>query len=178
MRQYLRFILVLAILFITDPGFAYPLDAYPETGIRRVEAARLAVFGKMRGRRQPPGALLPAMLVDLRLLDHPDLILPEPDPQFSAGVLKLLGNKADRYGVAVLDLSDIDVLDLSDIDNPRYAEHRADYKQNVGSVGKIAVAMALFQALADCFVKPLSPQMNSSSGIITRCDSGIPIPAP
>ena len=143
MKQYLRFIYVLAILAITDPGFAYPLDAYSETGIRRIEAARLAVFGKMRGRRQPPGALLPAGLVDLRLLDHPDLVLPEPDPEFTARVLKLLGDKADRYGVAVLD--------LSDIDNPRYAEHRADYKQNVGSVGKIAGALALFQALADIY---------------------------
>ena len=127
MKQYLRFITVLVILAITDPGFAYPLDAYPETGIRRIEAARLAVFGKMRGRRQPPGALLPASMVDLRLLDHPNLVLPEPDPEFTARVVELLGDKADRYGVAVLD--------LSDIDNPRYAEHRADYKQNVGSVG-------------------------------------------
>jgi hypothetical protein len=143
MKQYLRFIYVFVILAITDPGFAYPLDAYPETGIRRIEAARLAVFGKMRGRRQPPGALLPANLVDLRLLDHPNLVLPEPDPEFTARVLKLLGDKADRYGAAILD--------LSDIDNPRYAEHRADYKQNVGSVGKIAVAMALFQALADIY---------------------------
>ncbi|MGD8963071.1 MAG: peptidoglycan-binding domain-containing protein [Desulfobacterales bacterium] len=143
MKHYLRFIFALAILSITDPGFTYPLDAYPDTGIRRVEAARLAVFGKMRGRRQPPGALLPASLVDLRLLDHPDLVLPEPDPEFTARVVKLLGNKADRYGIAVLD--------LSDLDHPRYAEHRADYKQNVGSVGKIAVAMALFQALADVY---------------------------
>jgi hypothetical protein len=143
MKQYLRFITVLVILAITVPGFSYPLDAYPETGIRRIEAARLAVFGKMRGRRQPPGALLPTKMVDLRLLDHPDLVLPEPDPEFTARVVKLLGDKADRYGVAVLD--------LSDIDNPRYAEHRADYKQNVGSVGKIAVALALFQALADIY---------------------------
>jgi hypothetical protein len=143
MKQFLRFIYVLLIISITNPGFTYPLDAYPETGIRRVEAARLAVFGKMRGRRQPPGALLPSRLVDLRLLDHQDLELPEPDPEFNAGVLQLLGNKVDRYGIAVLD--------LSDLDHPRYAEHRADYKQNVGSVGKIAIAMALFQALADVY---------------------------
>ena len=143
MKHYLRLIFVLAALSITDTGFTYPLDAYPDTGIRRVEAARLAVFGEMRGRQQPPGALLPSHLVDLRLLDHPDLVIPEPDPEFTARVLELLGDRADRYGVAVLD--------LSDIDNPRYAEHRADYKQNVGSVGKIAVALALFQALADIY---------------------------
>ncbi|MBT8367948.1 MAG: hypothetical protein KJP23_24905, partial [Deltaproteobacteria bacterium] len=94
MKHYLKFIFVLAILSITDPGFAYPLNAYPDTGIRRVEAARLAVFGKMRGRRQPPGALLPNSFVDLRLLDHPDLVIPEPDPEFTARVVKLLRDRA------------------------------------------------------------------------------------
>ena len=143
MKHYLSFFCVLLLLSIPDLCVAYPLDAYPETGIRRIEAARLAVLGKMRGRSQPPGALLPTSLVDLRLLDRPDLELPEPDPEFSARVLQLLGDKADRYGVAVLD--------LSDLDHPRYAEHRADFKQNVGSVGKIAVAVAVFQALADMY---------------------------
>ena len=143
MKHYLIFFYGLLLLSISNLGFAYPLDAYPETGIRRVEAARLAVFGKMRGRQQPPGALLPTNLVDLRLLDHPDLKLPDPDPEFTARVLQLLGKKADRYGIAVMD--------LSDLDHPRYAEHRADYKQNVGSVGKIAVAVAVFQALADIY---------------------------
>jgi hypothetical protein len=143
MKRIPHFLYILLFLSITNSGFGYPLDLYPETGIRRIEAARLAVFGKMRGRRQPPGALLPANLVDLRLLDHPDLKLPEPDPEFTARVLELLGDKADRYGVAVFD--------LSDLDHPRYAEHRADFRQNVGSVGKIAVAVALFQALADIY---------------------------
>jgi hypothetical protein len=143
MKNYLSFFCVLLLLSFSDLCIAYPLDAYPETGIRRIEAARLAVLGKMRGRSQPPGALLPTQLVDLRLLDRPDLELPEPDPEFSARVLQLLGDKADRYGVAVLD--------LSDPDHPRYAEHRADFRQNVGSVGKIAVAVAVFQALADMY---------------------------
>jgi len=143
MKHYLSLFCVLLFLSIPDLSVAYPLDAYPATGIRRIEAARLAVLGKMRGRSQPPGALLPTSLVDLRLLDRPDLELPEPDPEFTARVLQLLGDKADRYGVAVLD--------LSDPDHPRYAEHRADFKQNVGSVGKIAVAVAVFQALADMY---------------------------
>ena len=143
MKHYLSFFCVLLVLSISDLCVAYPLDAYPATGIRRIEAARLAVLGKMRGRQQPPGALLPTNLVDLRLLDRPDLELPEPDPEFTARVFQLLGDKADRYGVAVLD--------LSDPDHPRYAEHRADFKQNVGSVGKIAVAVAVFQALADMY---------------------------
>ena len=143
MKQFIIYTCALMIVFITESGFTYPLDAYPETGIRRVESARLAVLGKMRGRQQPPGALLPNRLVDLRLLDRQDLELPEPDPEFASRIHQLLGDRADRYGVAVLD--------LSDLNNPRYAEHRANYKQNVGSVGKIAIAVALFQALADIY---------------------------
>lgn len=143
MNRLLGVFYLLILIILADTGFAYPLDAYPQTGIRRLEAARLAVFGKMPGRPQPPGALLPAALVELRLQDQPDLKLPEPDPEFSERVRQLLGDKVDRYGVAILD--------LSDLDRPRYAEHRGDFRQNVGSVGKIAVAVALFQALADIY---------------------------
>jgi hypothetical protein len=120
---------------------AYPLDGYPETGIRRVEGARLTNEGIVPGRKQPAGALLSTAEVDLRLLDYPDLELPAPDPAFTAQVLKLLGNNRGRYGVAVLD--------LTDPAQPRYAEHRGDHRQNVGSVGKLLVALGLFQALAD-----------------------------
>jgi hypothetical protein len=143
MKLYAKCIYVVLILCFPNLVYAYPLDGYAETGIRRVEAARLAVLGKMRGRQQPPGALLPTNLVDLRLLNYPDLELPEPDPEFTAQVRALLGENASRYGVAVLD--------LSDPDQPRYAEHRADFKQNVGSVGKIIAALAVFQALADIY---------------------------
>ena len=143
MKHYPVIFLIFLVLVIPDLSVGYPLDAYPATGIRRIEAARLAVLGKMRGRQQPPGALLPAGLVELRLLDRPDLKLPKPDPEFTDRVLQLLGDKADRYGVAVLD--------LSDPDHPRLAEHRADIRQNVGSVGKLAIALAVFQALADSY---------------------------
>ena len=134
------FVLFLAAV-LPGIGQAYPLDGYAETGIRRLEASRLAHEGVIKGAQQPPGALLPTTEVDLRLLNHRDMDLPAPDPEFTAQVRRLLGGNADRYGLAVLD--------LSDPDNPRYAEHRGDYTQNVGSVGKLVVALAIFQALAD-----------------------------
>ncbi len=143
MKYWLSFFCLALLLSIAERGAAYPLDAYSATGIRRLEAARLAVSGKMRGQQQPPGALLPTELVDLRLLDYPELKLPDPDPDFTDRIIRLLGDKGDRYGVAVLD--------LSDPANPRYAEHRGRFRQNVGSVGKLAVAVAVFQALADIY---------------------------
>lgn len=131
------------VLGLTPPVLtrAYPLDGYTETGIRRLEASRLADEGLIHGAKQPPGARLATPQVDLRLLDFPDFELPPPDPELTKQITNLLGSNADRYSIAVLD--------LSVPTQPRYAEHRGDHKQNVGSVGKLVVALAIFQALAD-----------------------------
>jgi hypothetical protein len=132
---------VLAAALAPAALLGYPLDGYEETGIRRVEGARLANEGLAEGVRQPPGALLTTEQVDLRLLGHRDLDLPAPDPEFTAQIVELLGAQTGEYGVAVLD--------LTDPDHPLYAEHRGHDRQNVGSVGKLVSALAYFQALAD-----------------------------
>ncbi len=141
---------------------AYPIDGYAETGIRRVEGARLAHEGLAKGGKQPPGALLTTEQVDLRLLDYKDMDLPAPDPAFTAQVLKLLGQDAERYGVAVLD--------LSNPDKPRYAEHRGDFRQNVGSVGKLLVALGLFQALADAWPEDIEQRVRVLRDTIVTAD--------
>jgi hypothetical protein len=144
LRRTLLSISCAALTVLAAPLGAYPLDAYPETGIRRVEGSRLAHEGIIRGRRQPPGALLPLRQVDIRLAgSNLPLKLPPPDPQFTAEVVSLLGPEASHYGIAVLD--------LSDPQHPHYAEYRGEITQNVGSVGKIVVALAIFQALADIY---------------------------
>jgi len=134
---------LLALLIATTAG-AYPLDGYESTGIPRLEGYRLAQKDKKSQRlRQPPGALLNTRQVDLRLLDHPDLEIPPPDPAFTSQVVSLLGDEADLYGLAVLD--------LTDVRHPRYAEHRGLELHNPGSVGKLMVALGVFQALADIY---------------------------
>jgi hypothetical protein len=132
---------ILAALSGIQTVIGYPLDGYEETGIRRVEGARLANEGLAKGGSQPPGAMLTTEQVDIRLVDYPDLSLPAPDPEFTAQIKSLLGENADRYGIAVLD--------LTDLENLRYAEYRGDHRQNVGSVGKLLAALGMFQALAD-----------------------------
>lgn len=134
------FILATSLAAISG-AFAYPLDGYEDTGIRRVEGARLANEGKAVGGFQPPGAQLSTEQVDLRLLDRRDMELPEPDPEFTARIEAILGDMVDRYNFAILD--------LSNPDQPRFAELRGDTTQNVGSVGKLLVALGYFQALAD-----------------------------
>src|SRR5262245_18632932 len=131
------------LALISSSLSAYPLDGYADTGIRRVEGSRRANDGLVRDNKQPPGALLPTSAVNLWLTGQPDLVLPPVDPALTARVVALLGDKADRYGIALLD--------LTDSAHPVYAEHRGDFGQNVGSVGKLVVALALFQALADTY---------------------------
>jgi len=131
------------VVLAAGAASAYPLYGSDASGIRRLEAARLAHQGAIPGRMKVKGELLPLEQVDLRLLERPDLRLPEPDRGFTRQIVALLGDKADRYQVAVLD--------LSDPDRPRYAEYRGNVRANPGSVGKLAVALALFQALADAY---------------------------
>lgn len=136
---------VLAAFLVLAPvvAGAYPLDGYEDTGIVRLEAYRLAQEGKVSALKLPPGAMLPGNDIKLRLADNPDFALPAPDPQWNAKLGSLLGDEADRYGIAILD--------LSDPDQPHYGEHRAAELQNPGSVGKVAVALAVFQKLADIY---------------------------
>ena len=122
---------------------AYPLDGYDSTGIGRLEAQRLVQEGKKPGKKRPSGELLPLSKVNLRLLDQPEFRLPKADPALTEQVKKMLGSEVDRYGIALLD--------LSDPAHPRYAEWNGNQHQNPGSVGKILVALGIFQALADIY---------------------------
>ena len=71
-------------------AFAYPLDGYPETGIRRLEGLRLANEGVVKDVKQPPGAMLGLKDVDLRLRGQ-TFDLPAPDPEFTRQVNGILG---------------------------------------------------------------------------------------
>ena len=143
MRGRLPLVFALAAVLGAGPASAYPLDGYPATGILRLEAYRLAQEGKVRGPQEPKGALLGLEQVDLRLTRRPNLALPASDPQLNAALAAFLGEEAGRYGIAVMD--------VSDPEKPRYGEIQGDYRANPGSVGKLLVALAVFQALADIY---------------------------
>ena len=143
-------------------GWSYPLDGYPDTGILRLEGFRLAQEGKVRGIRLYSGALLNHDQIDLRLLLQKGLGTPEPDPEFTTKVQNFLGNEADRYAVAVLD--------LSNPKQPLYAEHRGDARANPGSVGKIIVALGVFQALADIYPEDLDARLRVLQNTVVTAD--------
>ncbi|MFT4560790.1 MAG: hypothetical protein ACI9BW_000525 [Gammaproteobacteria bacterium] len=138
--------------FYQFSAHAYPIDAYEKTGIGRLEYMQRVQNDVLKGTKQPQGALLTTAQVDIRLLDKPDMELPPNDGVFRRQVEGLLGKYADRYGVSVLD--------LSDAENPRYAEVNGDVARNPGSVGKLVVALGLYQALADLYPHDLTARWN------------------
>jgi len=160
-RTVLRELVVLAGVLAATGAAAYPLDGYDETGIRRLEGNRLANEGVVSDVKQPPGALLGAKDVDLRLAGQ-SFDLPPIDPDFTRQITALLSGGMDGYGLAVLD--------LSDPARPRYAEHRGAHRQNVGSVGKIVVALALFQALADSYPNDIAGRKRVLKTTIVTAD--------
>ena len=152
----------LAVGLAAGPAAPYPLDGYPETGIRRLLGISLAIQGVIRDVAQPRGARLGMSEVDLRL-EGQTLDLPPADPAFTAQVTALLSGRLDSYSIAVLDLTDPAA--------PRYAEHRGDQKQNVGSVGKIVVALALFQALADAYPDDIESRRRVLRATVVTADA-------
>ena len=133
-----------ASLIITAPlNIAYPIDGYEDTGIRRVEGYRRITAGEIPGIKLPQGGRLNTAAVDLRLTQQMQSGLPVVDQQLSQEIKQLLGKDAAHYGLALLD--------YSDPNNMVYAEVNADYRQNVGSVGKLDGALGFFHALADVY---------------------------
>ncbi len=132
-----------ALCALPQLALGYPLDAYEQTGMLRLEAYRLAQTAKVKGRLLPPGAQLKSEDIELRLIDQPNFEIPAPDAALSASLEALLREDADGYSIAMLD--------LTDPAKPRYAGHNAEQNQNPGSVGKLMVGLAWFQALADAY---------------------------
>ncbi len=144
MPRALSLALSLAILLAPVPGaVGYPVDGTEHTNITRLEAYRLAEDFLVEGGHMGKGQFFDMDEVKLRLLHRPDFRMPDRDPDFEATIKGILGRDAPAYGIAVLDLSDPDA--------PRYAALNGDNPQNPGSVGKIMVALAWFQALADLY---------------------------
>ena len=137
-----RIPLLVVSLLLTSFSYGYPIDGYDETGIRRLEYYRLSQTGEVQGKELFQGAMLDNAGVVPRLLGQSH-DLPPTNTDLSKQLARLIPSEPDRYSIAVLD--------LSDQNNPVYAEHNGGYIANVGSVGKVLVALALFKKLKDIY---------------------------
>ena len=143
MNQPVRLTIMALLTVMAGSVDPYPLYGSEERGIARVEADRLMHEGIISGRQKLPGELLTLEQVDIRLTRHQALTIPAQNPMLSAAIRALLGERSHQYAIAVLA--------MSDPDHPVYATHAAQRPRALGSIGKVIVAMALFQALADVY---------------------------
>lgn len=149
LQRYLAAALAVALLGagLPSPADSYPLDGYERTGIRRLQAYRLAQEGRMRGPDLPPGALLRSGEIELHLdgvNEEFDVTEDTPrDPDLQRGLERIFAGRDPHYSVAVLD--------ITDPENPRYAALREGRRYQPGSIGKLAVLTGLFSHLARAF---------------------------
>lgn len=148
-----RLFIASTLLFFSHFSQAYPIDGYPYTGIKRLDYYNLAQQGIVEGMQLPAGAKYPMERILPRLEAFQDLSTGETDTEYNQQIVSFLGEQTELYGVALLD--------ISDPDKPIYSEHNANYKSNVGSVGKIVVATALFKSLAELYPDDIAARENT-----------------
>ncbi len=154
MNKLLRLVLAvlpLFTLFFPGSGHSYPLDGYPDTGIRRLARLAQVVEGKAKGTMPVPGARRSVYEIRLNLLGETEknmAAFPKPDPKLQAEINALFPDRHESYSLALLDIS---------LGRPmRFAQRQSDRAFSPGSVGKLAIAAGLFTELERLFPESVS----------------------
>ena len=133
--------IILIVLIVTSLGFIkYPIDGYETTGIARLYQLRKFQLDSVKYSRIPAGAYKKLADIKLNLVNRnkdsvKDLLVVDKD--FERKLSRII--PAGAYSMTVMDMSNPDKL--------RYAEHRENVGYQPGSVGKIAVLLAVFDQL-------------------------------
>lgn len=133
--------IILTVLIVTSLGFIkYPIDGYETTGIARLYQLRKFQLDSVKYSRIPAGAYKKLADIKLNLVNRnkdsvKDLLVVDKD--FERKLSRII--PAGAYSMTVMDMSNPDKL--------RYAEHRENVGYQPGSVGKIAVLLAVFDQL-------------------------------
>lgn len=171
MKNLKRFSALVFIIFLSEyassQAFAYPIDGYAETGIRRLERARLISQKEMKGNPLPPGALKKIEDIKLNLLgiklDYGSAFTPDAELQKRIDALFL--KKNPNYAFAVLDITPGRAR--------RFAARKAEHISAPGSVGKLAIAAGLFTELKNLFPKDIDKRRDLLKNRIVKADQWI-----
>jgi hypothetical protein len=135
-----KYILIIAAVAISLGFMRYPIDGYDYTGIKRLYQLRQFQLDSVKYNRIPQGAFKKWSDIKLNLLNKTtdsvnDLLV--TDSEFDRKIKRI--TPSGNYSLAVMDMSNPDEL--------RYAEHRENVGYQPGSVGKLAVLLAVFDQL-------------------------------
>ncbi|MGH1433020.1 MAG: serine hydrolase [Lewinella sp.] len=143
-----RCVIVLLVLAVSVPSisYAYPIDGYLYSGIRRLLKLERIILGELDEKMPPNGALLITEQINLNLYndDHGPIIdYPEADPELQEALNSLFPNLNESYSVALFDVTPGRPV--------RYADRQPTRGFQPGSVGKLAVLAGLFCELENIY---------------------------
>lgn len=142
MHNLITFKTLIAGLFLLLPvagASVYPIDGYEVTGIDRLQRLQLVVSGEIKDIKPPPGAMKSINDIKLNLAGNPLQSIPSPDPELQKSIEALFPNLDESYSIALLDITPGREV--------RYATLKEKHGYQPGSVGKLAVLVALFHEL-------------------------------
>jgi hypothetical protein len=137
-------------LFFVQSVLGYPIDGYPQTGIRRLERLRLIAARQLTGPMPVDGALKSITDIKLNLTGPAGEALnslPPIDKKLQERIDALFLNRDAGYSLALLDITP---------GRPaRLSLRQADRQFSPGSVGKLAIAAGLFRELKTLYPNDL-----------------------
>ena len=136
-----KYILITFCIAISLGFIKYPIDGYETTGIARLYQLRKMQIDSVRYTRIPAGAYKKLADIKLNLLNKSkdsvqDLLV--EDDEFTRKIKRILPSGA--YSISVMDMSNPEKL--------KYAAYRENVGYQPGSVGKIAVLLAVMDQLS------------------------------
>lgn len=142
---------VFGLIFMLSTAFIsvnyYPIDGYARTGIKRLKRLELVKSGEIKdGTKLPAGALKSYSEITLNLVPKKNDSLKcffNTDEAFQKEINALFKGLDRSYSLAVLD--------ISDINHTRYAHRNETAGYQPGSVGKLAVMVAMFEQLSKIY---------------------------
>lgn len=150
------FFTILIVFCSTFEIFAYPIDGYLFTGIRRLLRLELIQKGEIKDNTPIKGAQ--KSINDIKLNLHGNAKgdslerLPEVDPQLQKSMNNLFPNLHESYSITLLDITEGKPI--------RYAKRQEKRGFQPGSVGKLAVIGGLFCELENLFPEDFENRRN------------------
>jgi hypothetical protein len=146
-------IFLLAIVYQT---FAYPIDGYSLTGIRRLLRLQLVLSGEIKDKEPIKGAQKSINDIKLHLygteVSDQLLELPPVDPDLQKSLNALFPNLHESYSITLMDISPGKPV--------RFAKRQEERGFQPGSVGKLAVITGLFCELENIYPDSFEQRRN------------------
>ncbi len=142
---------LLIVLMVISTVYAYPIDGYLFSGIKRLLRLERVRDGMIKGELPPPGAMLPSDSIRLSLIDHDIGAFPSINTDLQQKINRLFPNLDESYSISAMD--------ITDPENIVYAERQANRGFQPGSVGKLAVLSGLFCELESIYPDDFSQRI-------------------